>query len=179
MYAQGEMVENAHVLRGVQNHERTHTPGYESDAAGVRILRRIYVYSHRLCITGFCDLVEEHVDGVYVPVEYKQGKQGKWDNDEVQLCAQALCLEEMTKKIITFGHIFYFGSRRRVTVDFTAELRQQTEEVIAAMHRAVALGDLPAHTSKPIRCQGCSIIDICLPQETNQLVGDIGDTHKP
>lgn len=62
-------------------------------------------------ISGFCHLLEEHPDGRFVPVEYKQGKQGKWSNDQAQLCAQALCLEEMTGTAIERGAIFYFGSR--------------------------------------------------------------------
>jgi CRISPR-associated exonuclease Cas4 len=175
MYAQGEMVENAHVVRGVQNHERAHTPGYETAPTGVRIHRRVYLYSHRLQITGFCDLLEEHRDGRYVPVEYKQGKQGRWDNDQAQLCAQALCLEEMTGATIREGHIFYFGSRRRVTVAFTAELRALTAQLIQEMYQAVALGEIPLHTEKQVRCRGCSLSDICLPDETRQLCHQDGD----
>lgn len=171
MYVQGEMVENAHVLRGVQNHERAHTPGYETEPEGVRVHRRVYVYSHKLGITGFCDLLEEHADGTLVPVEYKQGRKGKWRNDQAQLCAQALCLEEMTGRTIERGHIFYFGSRRRVTVTFTPALRQETVALLDAMQRALALDELPPHTDKKARCRGCSLHEICLPQETKQLCG--------
>jgi CRISPR-associated exonuclease Cas4 len=179
MYVEGEMIENAHVLRGVQNHERAHTPGYETMPSGVRIHRRVYVYSHALQITGFCDLLEEHDDGALVPVEYKQGKQGKWDNDEAQLCAQALCLEEMTGRQIYHGHIFYFGSRRRVTVAFTPDLRAQTIETIEAMQRTLALELIPAHTEKQVRCRGCSLYELCLPQETQQLSTQSGDQRQP
>ena len=170
MYAQGEMVENVHVLRGVQNHERAHMPGYETEPGGeVRVHRRVYVYSHRLYITGFCDLLEEHIDGRLVPVEYKQGRRGKWQNDQAQLCAQALCLEEVTGRSIEQGQIFYFGSRRRVMVAFTPLLRAQTVDLINAMHQAVALGELPPHTDKKARCRGCSLHEICLPEETRRL----------
>lgn len=170
MYVQGEMVTNAHVLRGVHNHERAHTPGSEIDTGGgMRVHRRVYVYSHTLGITGFCDLLEEHADGRFVPVEYKQGRQGRWDNDRAQLCAQALCLEEMAGRTIEQGAIFYFGSRRRVSVDFTPQLRQETLALLSAMQQTVALGEIPGHTDKKARCRGCSLYDVCLPQETQQL----------
>ena len=169
MYVQGEMVENAHVLRGVLNHERAHTPGYETTAPGVTVHRRVYVYSHALRVTGFCDLLEEYADGRLAPVEYKQGRQGKWHNDEAQLCAQALCLEEMTGKSIEQGAIFYFGSRRRVDVHFTPQLRLLTGQLITEMAHLLARGEIPPHTEHRKRCQGCSLIDICLPDETAQL----------
>lgn len=169
MVVQGEMKENAHVLRGVINHERAHTPGYETIPTGVTIHRRVYVYSHTLGITGYTDLLEEHADGRLVPVEYKQGQQGKWSNDEAQLCAQALCLEEMTGKTITEGAIFYFGSRRRVTVLFTAALRDQTRHYIQQMQWTLARGITPAHTDQRQRCNGCSLYEVCLPKETEEI----------
>lgn len=169
MYVQGEMKENAHVLRGVINHERAHTPGYETIPTGVTIHRRVYVYSHILGITGYTDLLEEHGDGHLVPVEYKQGQQGKWSNDEAQLCAQALCLEEMTGKVITTGALFYFGSRRRVTVAFDDALRTQTRAYIQQMQWTLAHDVLPAHTDHRERCRGCSLVEVCLPTETAAL----------
>jgi len=102
-------------------------------------------------------------------VEYKQGRQGKWSNDEAQLCAQALCLEEMTGKPVERGAIFYFGSRRRVPVVFSPELRRQTEEYVAAMRHTVALDEIPPHTDKRSRCRGCSLVDVCLPSEWETL----------
>ena len=166
MYVQGEMVINAHVLRGVLNHEHAHTPGYENTPAGVTIHRSLSVYSSSLGINGKCDLLEEHADGTLVPVEYKQGQQGKWSNDEAQLCAQALCLEEMSGKAIAHGYLFYFGSRRRVQVPFTPLLREHTRALITQMHAALAQGQLPLHTSQRQRCHGCSLAEICLPAET-------------
>jgi CRISPR-associated exonuclease Cas4 len=170
MYVQGEMAENVHVLRGTVNHEHVNEPGYKTQSTGVVAHRRVHVYSHSLGISGICDLVEESPDGELMPVEYKQGQQGKWNNDQAQLCAQALCLEEMTGKTVARGAIFYFGSRRREDVQFTPELRQSTEAIIRAMQRTVALGVIPLHTEQRARCRGCSIHDICLPSETEQLV---------
>jgi len=169
IYVQSQMVVNAHVLRGNMNHERADTPGYETTPAGVTIHRRVYVVSQQLAINGICDLLEEHADGTLVPVEYKQGKQGKWTNDQSQLCAQALCLEEMTGKTIETGAIFYFGSRRRVEVSFDAHLRNITQQLITQMHFALAEGQIPAHTEQTQRCRGCSLYDICLPKETKLM----------
>jgi CRISPR-associated exonuclease Cas4 len=169
MYVQGEMVENVHVLRGVLNHERAHTPGYETAPSGVTVHRRVYVYSHTLGITGYTDLLEEHAGGRLVPVEYKQGRQGKWHNDEAQLCAQALCLEEMTGKSIEAGAIFYFGSRRRVEVNFSAALRAATRQLIQQMLRTLANAVIPPHTDQRQRCHGCSLYEVCLPREMERL----------
>lgn len=101
-----------------------------------------------------------------MPVEYKQGQQGKWSNDEAQLCAQALCLEEMTGKRIDEGAIFYFGSRRRVTIAFDDALRQQTRQFVQQMQWTLAHDRIPAHTDQRQRCNGCSLYEVCLPKET-------------
>ncbi|MFN8440687.1 MAG: CRISPR-associated protein Cas4 [Caldilineaceae bacterium] len=169
IYAQGEMKENVHVLRGTLNHERVNTPGYESTSEGLTLYRRVTVRSERLNLSGICDLVEEDAIGKLTPVEYKQGQQGKWGNDEAQLCAQALCLEEMTGKRIDDGAIFYFGSRRRLPVTFSPELRQHTEHLIQQMAQVIALGEIPAHTHQRQRCNGCSLVDVCLPKETDKM----------
>lgn len=169
MYVQAEMAENVHVLRGIVNHEHVNEPGYAAQPSGVVAHRRVFVYSDTLGISGICDLVEEAQDGTLAPVEYKQGQQGRWNNDQAQLCAQALCLEEMTGKTIRRGAIFYFGSRRREEVSFTPELRSETEAVVRAMQNVIALGTIPPPTEKRVRCKGCSLADVCLPDETAML----------
>lgn len=169
IYVQGEMKENVHVLRGNWNHERVDLPGYAT-VDDITYHRRVYVVSHALRTTGICDLLEESPAGELVPVEYKQGRRNQWINDQAQLCAQALCLEEMTGKTISHGAIFYFGSRRRLDVPFTPELRRTTSDLITAMHQTLATGDLPDHTTDRRRCNGCSLIDLCLPDETRMLV---------
>ena len=173
MYVQAEMAENVHVLRGIVNHEHVNEPGYATQESGVIAHRRVHVYSHSLGISGICDLVEEAPDGALAPVEYKQGQQGRWANDQAQLCAQALCLEEMTGKPIERGAIFYFGSRRRQEVTFTPELRGETEAIFRAMQRVVALGDVPPHTEQRARCGGCSLAEVCLPEETRVLASGV------
>jgi CRISPR-associated exonuclease Cas4 len=175
MYVEGQMVENAHVLRGKLQHETVDTPGYQTTAQEVVTHRRVHVYSYALGITGICDLVEEHPDGRLTPVEYKQGRQGKWDNDRAQLCAQALCLEEMAgppaRRTIDHGFLWYFGSRRRVRVEFTPDLRSYTRQLVRTIHHALALGQIPPHTAQRARCNGCSLAEICLPEETRMLNG--------
>lgn len=169
MHVEGEMIENAHVARGVAHHERVHTQGYETVAHGVVARRSVHVYSHTLGISGICDVVEEAEDGALTPIEYKQGHRGRWSNDHAQLCAQALCLEEMSGRPVQHGFLFYFGDRRREEVIFTPELRALTTDLIETMQRTLAIGVIPPHTEQRNRCKGCSLYDVCLPKETEQL----------
>jgi len=168
MYVLGEMAENAPLLEGTLRHQRAHRPGEERIEQG-HVVRRLAVYSDRLRINGFCDLVEE-TGGVLKPVEYKLGKQGRWRNDRVQLCAQALCLEERTGRPVPAGEIFYYRSRRRIEVHFTPELRAQTEDAVARAFALLAAGVIPPHTAQRARCNGCSLEPICLPREVKLLV---------
>ena len=169
MYVHGEMTINSHVQRGVINHEQVHTPGYATTAEQVVVRRSVAVYSYTLGISGVCDLIEEHADGVWIPVEYKQGRRGHWVNDHAQLCAQALCLEEMTGKTLARGRLFYFDDHRREEVQFTPELRSTTRALLQAMRYALAVDTLPPHTEQTARCKGCSLVDICLPTEIRLL----------
>jgi CRISPR-associated exonuclease Cas4 len=97
------------------------------------------------------------------PVEYKRGRRRRWDNDDVQLCAQALCLEEMLGVAVPAGAIFHIKSRRRREVVFTAELRAKTEHAARRLHELVARGVTPPPVLKP-RCRGCSLRELCLPE---------------
>ena len=171
MYVQAEMIENAHVARGIAHHERAHSEGYNATASGAIARRSVYVYSAALGISGICDVVEEEDDGTLTPVEYKQGQRGRWGNDHAQLCAQALCLEEMTGRPVRRGYIFYFGDRRREEVDITPGLRAATTAFVTAMRRVVALDVIPPHTEQRARCKGCSLYDVCLPDESKHLAG--------
>ena len=92
-FVQGEMLVNDFVLEGTLAHERVHKAGTHTTGAGEIETTRLYLYSEALHLTGFADVIEERA-GMFVPVEYKIGHQGEWLNDHVQLCAQALCLEE-------------------------------------------------------------------------------------
>src|SRR5207249_1377185 len=140
-FVQGEMLVNEFVLEGTLEHQRVHQAG--SHRTGVEEIEttRLYLYSEALRVSGFADVIQER-GGVFVPVEYKHGHLGEWINDHVQLCAQALCLEERlaerfekgrslrSSQLITYGYIYYVGSRRRAKVHFTEQLRARTRETI-------------------------------------------------
>lgn len=167
MYVQGELAVNASLLEGTLRHQRADDPGAERTEDG-RVIRRVQVHSERLRLLGFCDFVEE-VCSALRPVEYKRGRQGRWDNDQVQLCAQALCLEERTGRQVTEGEIFYYRSRHRIVVPFTPELRRATEAAVAQAFALLEEGQLPPPTAQKARCGECSIEPICLPQEVRML----------
>ncbi len=172
MYVQGEMEVNAPVLEGTLQHERVHTGGEEQEGETLRY-RRLYLWSERLKVSGFADLVEERA-GCLIPVEYKHGRMGHWINDEIQLCAQALCLEERTGQTIGQGYIFYWQSRRRVAVPFTPELRAKTETTVSTIWDLLAAGLIPAPNQPYAKCKECSLEGICLPREIGQLIRAVG-----
>jgi CRISPR-associated exonuclease Cas4 len=102
------------------------------------------------------------------PVEYKRGKRRKWDNDDVQLCAQALCLEEMLGVAVPRGAIFHIKTKRRRVVEFTAALRRKTEDAARRLHELIASGITPPAVLKP-QCDGCSLREVCLPELGDQM----------
>lgn len=163
---------NEHTNRGDIVHEHADLPGYEV-AKGVTLLRALPVWSERLGLNGKCDIVEQRPDGSLFPVEFKLGKRRQWENDNAQLCAQALCLEEMFGIAIPRGAIFHADSKRRREVEFNSELRATTEAAIAALHTLLGpqlsisthLERLPPAVFKPA-CEECSLFDICLPKAT-------------
>ena len=155
---------NVHTDRGDIVHEHADLPGYEV-AKGVKLLRALPVFSERLGLNGKCDIVEQRPDGSLFPVEFKLGKRRKWENDDAQLCAQALCLEEMFGVPVPRGAIFHADSKRRREVEFTAELRQLTENTASELQRLLAAETLPAAVFKPA-CEECSLYETCLPALT-------------
>ena len=168
MYVQGEMEINAAVLEGTQQHDRAHTAGTHQEGEAV-IHRQLYLWSDRLKIVGLADVVEER-PGELIPIEYKRGRLGRWANDRIQLCAQALCLEERTGRTVPYGEIFYWRSRRRDRVDFTPELRTQTEAAVSRAFALLAAGQLPPPVDHRAKCRDCSLEGICLPREVLMLV---------
>ncbi len=108
-----------------------------------------------------------NLNEVSYPVEYKRGKRRKWDNDDVQLCAQALCLEEMLGVPVPAGAIFHIKSKRRREVLFTDKLRKKTEAAAARLHELIASGITPLAVLKP-QCDGCSLREVCLPELADQ-----------
>jgi len=169
---QGEMLVNEFVLEGQLAHQRVHQAGTRTTEEGEIETTRLYLYSETLHLTGFADVVEERA-GVVLPVEYKHGQQGDWLNEHIQLCAQALCLEERQpgKPPIPHGYIYYVGSRRRVKVPFTPQLRARTRAAIAQAFQVAARQTPPPPLSGELvaRCPPCSLLPLCLPEEVRQL----------
>jgi len=157
-------VENAKTAEGRLLHERADLPG-ASRRGGVRTLRGMWLRSDRLQLTGRADIVEFRPEPY--PVEYKRGKSKPTDCDLVQLCAQALCLEEMLNTAIPNGAIFYGDPRRRLEVAFSPELRARTESLAANMHQLYRARQTPPAQPGP-HCKNCSLVHVCLPDATAQ-----------
>jgi len=154
--------ENVHTMRGNAVHERVDDPGFET-FEGVRSERALPVWSEHFNLVGKCDVVEFYPDGRIFPVEYKHGKKREKLHDDLQLAAQAICLEEMFGKPVTVGAIYHHTSRRRREVEITPELRRQVEATIAAIRAMLASGNLPSPPNDA-RCKECSLYEICQPQ---------------
>jgi len=136
--------------------------GGSRKARGVRRVMSLPLASARLNLTGIADLVEFHGD-VPFPVEYKRGKPKLHRADEAQLCAQALCLEEMTGRPVPAGALFYAQTRRRVTVPFDAGLRALTEATVADLAAMLVSRQTPPPTPHRARCRACSLLELCRP----------------
>lgn len=184
---------NEHTVIGDLAHENVDFPGYEQ-RAGWTLLRALPLFSDKLGLTGKADLVEvrygEERTAVLEsesphnksqmprriaearPVEYKKGPKRRWDNDEVQLCAQAFCLEEMFALSIESGAIFHASSQTRREVLFDATLRRTTLTAIAAFKSLIAQSQIPAAPLKP-QCDGCSLHEVCLPEAAERRLGDL------
>jgi len=167
MFVQGEMIVNAPVLHGLQQHDIVHAGGTQREGNTV-VHRRVYLWSDRLSVCGFADLVEERGPDL-VPVEYKRGRMGRWLNDQLQLCAQAICLEERIGRPVTEGEIFYWRSRRRITVPMTPALRERTFAAASGAFQLLRKGQTPPPLEHAARCHDCSLEDICLPREMKLL----------
>jgi len=153
--------ENLHTQKGRREHDRADVPEYEIKA-GVRIERALPVWSETLGLNGKCDVVEFHADGKVYPVEYKHGPRKKGLHDDVQLCAQAMCLEEMLGSEISEGAIYHVKSRRRRKVVIDDVLRNNVRETVLAVRDMVESQIIP----NPVfgkHCEQCSLRDICMP----------------
>jgi CRISPR-associated exonuclease Cas4 len=153
--------ENLFTLRGQRIHERVNVPEYEL-IEGVRVERALPLWSHRLGLTGIADVVEFTVDGTPYPVEYKSGARKPRDADDLQLCAQAVCLEEMFDRPVFAGAIFHHASKRRREVHFDAAMRLQVEETTHKLRLLLVAGTVPPPVADA-RCPDCSLIETCMP----------------
>ncbi len=162
IYLENEFSDNIHTARGNVEHERVDQSGWITTQEGARAEYTLPVWSQRLGLIGKCDVVEFWQDGSIYPVEYKHGTRKQRLNDDLQLVAQALCLEEMTGKVITHGAIYHHGSRRRREVAITPALRRLVEDTVTAIRAMLASGKLPP-PADDARCKECSLNDICQP----------------
>lgn len=163
MHIEGIWADNEHTVIGSLLHDHADEPGYEA-VGGVTLLRALPLVSERYGLTGKADIVEVH-DDTYIPVEYKKGKRRKFENDDVQLCAQAFCLEEMFVCEVAVGYIFHAASKRRREVLFDWRLREETKRTIDAVRDLLRDGVTPPAELKP-RCDGCSLRGVCMPEVT-------------
>lgn len=167
--------ENGRTADGHFFHQRTHDETLTELRGSLLITRGIRVRSDRLGITGACDVVEFRAapDGVPLagreglwrpyPVEYKRGAPKEHDADELQLCCQAMCLEEMLACPIPEGSLYYGETRRRVAVEFSPELRRRVEDMLSEMRQYAARGYTPE--VRPHKgCRACSLQELCLPK---------------
>ena len=175
IFVERQWAENARTAEGQVFHQTAHH-GPESEARGdLLILRGLRVASPALRLGGVCDVVEFHRspsgvplmgrEGLWLPypVEYKKGSDQTREADEVQLCGQALCLEDMLCCRIPEGSLFYGETRRRTRVAFDEALRQRTQELLQEMLGHMTRGHTPA--AKPHKgCNACSLRDVCLPK---------------
>ena len=181
IHVEQQWTENRLTAEGRILHKRVDDPFYRQKCGDFISLRSVSIASHRLGLYGVTDVVELHptdnannsithpkYSGLWqpYPVEYKRGRPKQNSVDEVQLAAQAMCLEEQYGIEIPYGAIFYAEIRQRVEVEFTSELRNIVQECAERMHAMFQSGALPP-VSRGKHCEKCSLKDICLPQIEN------------
>jgi CRISPR-associated exonuclease Cas4 len=158
--------ENLYTTEGEIMHERAHSRENET-RPGIRIERSLAVRSLSLGLVGQADVVEFYSDGSVMIVEYKRGQQKKNDCDRVQLCAQALCLEEMLCMRIQAGALFYGKNLRRFEVIFDEKLRETTRLAVQSLRDLLTSGKTPQALYDDKKCRRCSLFDDCLPCGVN------------
>jgi CRISPR-associated exonuclease Cas4 len=158
IYLEGEFADNVHTNRGNAEH--------------ARVEYALPIWSERLRLIGKCDVVEFWSYGTIYPVEYKHGPRRSWLNDDVQLAAQALCLEEMLGVSVLTAAIFHAASKRRREVKISQDLRAEVEHVVNAIRRMLASQHLPQPITEVKRCRGCSLKDICQPEALKTIASE-------
>jgi len=165
--------ENVYTVEGRIMHDKVDTADHES-RGNIRIEYAVPLRSLRLGLVGRADVVELHRtnEGTWMPfpVEHKRGKPKPDDCDKVQLCAQAICLEEMMGVEIKNGALFYGRTRRRCDVVFDDALRTETESVARQVHELIASGVTPK-ADYSVKCDKCSMAAICLPKASKRIGG--------
>ncbi len=176
--------ENVRTFEGRSMHENAHNPFYKEKRGGIISVRAMKVFSKSLGVSGECDLVEFHADsqgiplngrgGLYrvVPVEYKRGAPKSHDADELQLTAQAMCLEEMLQTDIERGFLYYGETKHRKEVAFSEVLRDKVRKLLEEMHQYYHRGYTP-RVKTGTKCKQCSLQNVCVPGlSSNDTVND-------
>lgn len=161
--------ENALTALGRAMHERVNTPGQRQDP-GKKTEYSVPLASRRLGISGIADLIEYTRNSrkepwTPLPVEYKHGKPTESESNEIQLCAESMCLEEMLEITIPAGMIYYGKDMKRHPVLFDQALRSMTEQIISEVHSLFQIGRIPSPVYSAARCDHCSLVDYCRPQD--------------
>lgn len=180
IHIENQWADNLRTIEGNILHENAHDDGFTEKRGSIVVSRGMPVFSAALGITGVCDVVEFHQDpcGVSIngwdgswlplPVEYKKGAPKEHRADEMQLCCQGMCLEDMLLCSIEKGYLYYGETRHRTEVLFDDELRQLVRETVREMHECYDRRYTPkVKISK--RCRACSLANICLPKLCNKL----------
>ena len=175
IHIENQWAENYRTIDGKLMHENAHDQGFRESRGDVLIVRGLAIHSSQLGVSGQCDIVEFHRDpgGITLrdrvglwqpyPVEYKRGRPKNGQADELQLCAQAMCLEEMLCCSISEGALYYGETRHRLTIQFSPDLRAQVQSSIAQMHDLYRKRYTPK--VKPSKgCNACSLKDLCVPK---------------
>ncbi|BAZ44890.1 CRISPR-associated protein Cas4 [Chondrocystis sp. NIES-4102] len=166
MFCMGDFIDNQYTIEGTSLHERVHTVTQENREYTWQV-RAIWLKSEKYGLIGKSDLIESE-KGEFYPVEYKRGKKDDWNNDALQVCGQALCLEEMTGKKITTGYVYYAHSHQRQEVKIDKNLREKAIAIISAIQTMIATEKIPPPVYHP-GCKGCSLYSHCLPQAIKKV----------
>lgn len=179
IHLEQQWMENVHTIDGMLMHERAHDPAAAVRRGDLLTVRALKVHSAKLGLSGECDVVEFHrasdgielakTEGLWLPypVEYKKGKPKQNNEDKAQLCAQAMCLEEMLCCDITEGALFYGENRRREVVSFSSSLRELVRDTVREMHVLFERGHTPK--VRPVKaCNSCSLKELCVPKLLKQ-----------
>lgn len=153
--------ENIYTMRGHRVHEKVDQPDTSLEKQ-IRVERALPIWCDELGLVGKADVVEWH-DNIPYPVEYKHGPRRQKEHDDIQLCAQALCLEEMTGQPVPKGAIYHHSSHRRREVTFTKSLRQRVVDTTIAIRKMINENIMPPPVNDQ-RCKNCSLNQSCLPE---------------
>ena len=175
IHIENQWAENFRTVDGHLMHEHVHDQEFRESRGDRLVVRGLAIHSAELGISGQCDVVEFHKDldgsplqgrdGLWAPypVEYKRGKPKEYSADELQLCAQAMCLEEMLCCTVPEGALYYGEPHRRTVIKFTPELRSRVQDSLAEMHELYKRRYTPkVKLSKA--CNACSLKELCLPK---------------